>query len=96
MSDPGVDAPTIKKQVPPVYPSGAKGRKVSDRQVELDTIVMPDGTVGKVRVAKSLDKVVGVYGFDAAAIAAAKQWIFEPGKKDGIAVPVLVRLIVTF
>ena len=89
-------APTIKKQVPPIYPAAAKGRDVPKAHVELDAIVMPDGSVGKVRVAKSLDAISGVDGFDAAAIAAAKQWTFEPGKKDGSAVPVLVRLIVVF
>jgi TonB family protein len=94
--DPGVVAPTIRKQVPPRYPSAAKGRDVPNAQVELDAVVMPDGTIGKIRVAKSLDKRAGVDGFDAAAIAAAKQWTFEPGKKDGIAVPVLVRVIVRF
>lgn len=94
--DPGVVPPSIKKQVPAVYPSAAKGRRVSNARVELDAIVMPDGTVGKLRVGKSLDRSSGVSGFDAAAIAAAKQWIFEPGTKDGVAVPVLMKLIVSF
>jgi TonB family protein len=95
-NDPGVVPPVVKKQVPAVYPSTAKGRRISNARVELDAIVMPDGTVGKVRVAKSLDKTSGVSGFDAAAIAAVKQWIFEPGTKDGVAVPVLMKLIVSF
>src|SRR5262245_4257183 len=95
-NDPGVAAPTIKKRVPPTFPSGAKARDVPNAQVELDAIVMPDGTIGKVRVAKSLDKRAGVNGFDAAAIAAVRQWTFEPGKKDGTAVPVVVKLIVSF
>jgi TonB family protein len=93
MRDPGVELPKPTKQVPPQYP------KLSYRPagvVELDVIVMPDGTVGKVRVAKSMDKVVGLPGFDAAAIAAARQWLFEPGKKDGVAAPVVIKVTIEF
>jgi TonB family protein len=93
LRDPGVTAPKPRKQVPPEYP------KVTYRPagvVELDAIVMPDGTVGKVRVARSMDKVVGLEGFDAAAIAAAKQWEFEPGKKDGVAAPIIVKIVLEF
>ena len=52
--------------------------------------------VGKMRVAKSMDKPVGITGFDAAAIESVKQWRFEPGTKDGVAAPVVVRLQIEF
>jgi TonB family protein len=93
--DAGVAEPKLKKNVPPAYPRAAGNYRPSG-VVELDAIVMPDGKVGKIRVARSMDKLVGLDGFDAAAVAAARQWIFEPGTKDGAAVPVVVRLTIEF
>ena len=56
---------------------------------------MPDGTVGQVQVVKSLD---ANHGLDNEAIAAAKQWLFRPGrlKSDGRPVPVIVTIIIEF
>ncbi len=92
--DPGVKAPTVKKNVPPRAPlvPGEKPNGV----VYLDAIVMPDGKIGKIRVAKSLDKLLKLDGFDAAAIDAARQWVFEPGTKDGVPAPIVVRLMIEF
>lgn len=36
------------------------------------------------------------FGLDAAAVNAMKQWRFEPGKRDGIAIPVMVEVEMTF
>jgi TonB family protein len=93
---PGVEAPVVKKSVPPVYPRINPNDGKPSGRVELDVIVMPDGTVGKVRVASSMDKEVGLEGFDAAAIAAAKQWLFEPGKKDGVPAAIAVKVVISF
>jgi TonB family protein len=95
LTDPGVDAPKAKTTVQPAYPASA-GNARPTGLVEIDAIVMPDGTVGKTRVAKSMDKPVGIAGFDAAALAAVKQWVFEPGRKDGVAAPIVVRLLIEF
>jgi TonB family protein len=38
--------------------------------------VLPDGSVGRVAVVKSLD---GSFGLDAEAVKAARQWRFTPG-----------------
>ncbi|HYN06575.1 MAG TPA: energy transducer TonB [Vicinamibacterales bacterium] len=95
LRDPGVEPPKPKKQVPPQYPK-LPGDPRPNGVVELDAIVMPDGTIGKVRVAKSMDKLVGLEGFDASAVASARQWVFEPGKKDGVAAPIVVRLMLEF
>jgi hypothetical protein len=36
------------------------------------------------------------FGLDAAAVNAMKQWRFEPGKRDGIAIPVMVEVEMNF
>ena len=56
-------------------------------------VVLSDGTVGDVTVLRSLDTV---YGLDAQAVSAAKQWVFMPGMKDGQAVAVRVTIEMTF
>jgi TonB family protein len=48
-----------------------------------------DGSVGPVRVTRSVDPV---YGLDDAAVRTLKQWRFRPGTKDGT--PVRVAIIV--
>jgi TonB family protein len=42
---------------------------------------------------QSLDRQ---YGLDDEAVKAVRNWRFEPGRKDGIAVPVLVEIEMTF
>jgi len=54
----------------------------------LEAVVRTDGTVGEVRVVRSLDKK---FGMDEEAVKTLKQWRCAPGKKDGVAVPVLAR-----
>ena len=48
--------------------------------VWLECIVMPDGSVGDVKVTRSLDPI---FGLDQEAIKAAKQWRFRPGHAPG-------------
>jgi TonB family protein len=36
------------------------------------------------------------YGLDEAAVRAASQWRFEPGRRDGKPVPVLITVEMTF
>jgi TonB family protein len=52
-----------------------------------------DGHVSRARVTQSLDRV---FGLDAAALAAARQWTFTPGELKGEKVPVAVRLTLAF
>ena len=42
---------------------------------------------------RSLDKR---YGLDDESVKALKQWQFTPGQKDGVAVPVVVEVEMTF
>ena len=88
----GVTAPQIEKEVKPVYTESAKKERIQG-SVEMDVVVLADGSVGDVTVTRSLDKK---HGLDDEAVKAVKQWRFVPGKKDGKAVPVLVEIEMTF
>ena len=87
-----VSDPKLLREIRPTYTEAALRAKI-EGLVELEAIVEPDGTIKHVRVAKSLDNT---FGLDQQAIAAAKQWQFEPGLLNGQAVPVLVTLILEF
>ena len=89
----GIAPPSIVRQVEPRYTDEARRARVSG-DVELEAVVKTDGTVGDVRVVRSLDDT---YGLDANAVSAARQWRFKPGlDRDGHPVPVIVTLILSF
>jgi protein TonB len=89
---PGVTTPIPIQQVKPQYTTDAMRAKVQG-VVALECVVLPDGTVGSVRVVRSLDRH---FGLDEQAIAAAKQWRFKPGMMNGRAVAVAIRIELTF
>jgi len=68
------------------------GRKIQGA-VMLEAVIESDGTVGEVRVTRSLDRK---FGLDDAAVNSLKEYRFTPGPKDGIPVPVLVSIEVSF
>jgi len=88
----GVTWPSILKEVKPIYTPEAMRTKLMG-EVHLEIIVLPDGSVGDVRITKSLDRPSGL---DQAAIDAAKQWKFKPGEKDGVKVATKVGLVLEF
>jgi TonB family protein len=88
----GVELPRVIREVKPQYTADAMRAKVQGT-VWLEAIVMPDGSVGKVEVVKSLDSV---FGLDREAIKAAKAWRFIPGTRQGQPVPVIVTIELTF
>src|SRR2546425_719972 len=55
----GVTAPRLIKSGRPDYPGDAMRAKVQGR-VKLQGVVLPDGTVGEVRVTRSLDRKYGL------------------------------------
>jgi periplasmic protein TonB len=88
----GVTSPVVLKEVKPAYTAEAMRAKVQG-VVWLRCVVMPDGSVGRVEVVKSLD---GVFGLDQEAIKAARQWRFAPGKRLGEPVAVRVTIELSF
>ena len=92
VGSPGVTIPRLLKDVKPQYTSDAMRAKIQG-SVMLECVVLTDGTVGDVRVIRSLD---GTYGLDQEAIKAAKQWKFAPGTRNGEPVPVMVSIELTF
>jgi protein TonB len=89
---PGVVRPELLRRVQPRYTIDAMRAKIQGT-VEVEAVVMSDGTIGRARVAKSLDPLLGL---DAQALAAVVQWTFTPGTLYGQPVPVVVRVTVEF
>jgi len=88
----GVQLPRPLREVKPQYTADAMRAKVQGT-VLLECVVLPDGTVGKVEVVRSLDSA---FGLDQEAIKAARQWRFAPGTRFGEPVAVLVTIELTF
>jgi TonB family protein len=88
----GVTTPVVLREVKPQYTSDAMRAKVQG-SVLLECIVRADGSVGDVKVARSLDPV---FGLDLEAMKAARQWRFRPGMRQGEPVAVLVVIELTF
>ena len=61
--------------------------------VLLEALVLMNGSVGDIRIVRSLDPV---FGLDQQAIRAVKQWRFAPGTRRGQPIPMLVTIELTF
>ncbi len=88
----GVLSPQIIHEEKPQYTSEAMRAKVQGI-VEVEAVVLPDGTVGQVQIVRSLDDR---FGLDQKAIEAVKLWRFRPGTLLGKPIPVLVNIELTF
>ena len=87
----GGDVPPPRKihNVPPVYPPAALPARVQGLVI-LEATIDPSGEVGDIEVLQSVPEL------DEAAIAAVEQWRYEPTLVDGVAVPVLITLTISF
>jgi TonB family protein len=83
--------PTLQCEVEPHYTPPARAAKLEGRVV-VEAEVLTDGTVGDVRVAKSLDPTLGL---DDAAYAAAKRCHGKPGEL-GKGNPIVTTMPLTF
>jgi TonB family protein len=86
-----VSAPRLIKEIKPRYTPEAMRNRIQGT-VLLEAIVTSDGCASEIRVVKSLDSG----GLDEEAVLAVSQWRFEPGRRMGEAVDVLVVIEVTF
>lgn len=90
--DEGVTLPKVTHKVNPQYTPEAMKARIQG-SMETSIVVGTDGMPGDVRVTESLDKE---HGLDDQAVAALKEWRFEPGQKDGKPVPVRLKIEVRF
>jgi len=89
----GIMEPKLLRLIPPKYTGTAMRAKIQGT-VQLEAVVLPSGTVGEIRIVRSLDRS---FGLDDEAIKAAREWLFTPGRDaSGRPVPVVVTLILEF
>jgi TonB family protein len=89
---PGVTLPKVIFEVKPLYTPGAVQARI-EGTLMMTAVVRTDGMPVDIEITKSLDTR---YGLDKQAVAALSQWRFEPGRKDGKPVPVLVTVETRF
>ena len=92
LGTPGLVSPEVLFEKKPEYTSDAMRAKVQGT-VEVEAVVNVDGSVGQVKIVRSLDDR---FGLDQKAIEAVRNWKFRPGTRFGKAVPVLVLIELTF
>ncbi len=88
-SDPLVP-PKVLKETPPLYTKRAFDRGIEGRVV-LKVIIRKDGSIGPLRVDKSLDDEL-----DEAAAEAVRKWQFDPARVKGEPINVLTNIEVDF
>jgi protein TonB len=88
----GCADPQLIHNVDPKYTSEAMRAKLQGN-VELEVVVQKNGTVGDMHLTRSLDKQ---FGLDAAAMTAAKSWMFKPATCKGQPVDMIVSLVLEF
>jgi protein TonB len=86
----GVSPPRIIYQIDPEFSEEARKAKYQGTVI-VNVEIYPDGRVHNARIARSLG-----LGLDEKALEAVRQWKFEPARKDGQPVAVLVNVEVNF
>jgi protein TonB len=84
--------PRLVREVSPRYTAEAMRARI-EGVVHLEAVVRSDGTVGRVRVRRSLDAAVGL---DDEAVTAVRAWRFTPALRRGQPVDVVVPVEVAF
>lgn len=84
--------PEVIRQVRPNYTSAALQARLRGLVV-MDAVVLPDGSVGEVRIVRSLDRQ---FGLDQEAINAVRQWRFRAGTRGGKPIATLVSVEMLF
>jgi TonB family protein len=76
----------------PQYTSDAMRARIQG-VAEVEAVVLENGTVGELRIHKSLDRI---YGLDQRALAAASKWRFKPATLNGVPTKVRVLIVLEF
>jgi TonB family protein len=88
----GISNPEAIYSPRPNYTADAMRAKVQG-VVALEAVVRPDGSVGDVRITRSLDPH---FGLDQEAVRTVKSWKFRPARRNGDPVPVWVDVELSF
>jgi TonB family protein len=86
----GIEPPRLVREVRADYTEDARRRGI-EGEVILEIIVRRDGTVGDIRILKRLGA-----GLDDRATDAVRQWRFQPARRAGAPVDVIVEVAVEF
>ena len=86
----GITPPAIRHEVEPGYTEEARRRRI-EGEVVLEVIVLADGSVGDIRILRSLG-----YGLDEAAVRAMREWRFVPARRQDVPVAVFVEVSMEF
>jgi TonB family protein len=86
----GITAPSILREIRPDYTEEGRRRAI-EGDVVVEIVVRADGSVGSVTLLKGLGA-----GLDERAIEAVRQWRFNPAKRYGTPVDVIVEVSVEF
>ena len=86
----GIEPPRLLREVKADYTDEARRRNVTG-DVVLEIVVRRDGSVGDVHVLQGLGS-----GLDQRAVEAVRQWRFDPARRKGVAVDVIVEVAVEF
>jgi TonB family protein len=89
-SEPGIVKPRALTTAQPLYPREPHDLEIQG-SVGLELVVDSSGSVGDIRVTKSLHP-----DLDEAAVGTARKWRFSPGTKSGQPVPVRLTMDVSF
>ena len=86
----GIDPPRLLREVKGTYSEEARRANITG-DVVMEVDVRADGTVGSARVTRGLG-----YGLDERATTAVRQWRFEPARRFGVPVDVVVEVAMEF
>jgi TonB family protein len=86
----GITPPSIQREVRPDYTDEGRRRGIAG-DVVVEIVVRADGSVGTVKLLQGLGA-----GLDQRAVDAVRQWKFNPAKRYGMPVDVIVEVAVEF
>ena len=86
----GIEPPRLVREVKAEYTEEGRRRGITG-DVVLEIVVRRDGTVGEVTLLRGLGA-----GLEQRAVAAVRQWRFEPARRRGAPVDVIVQVAVEF